>query len=77
MDDMVIFGTNKRKLHKLRKEITTFIKQTLNLEIKDNWQIFFLDSTKSKKKKGRFLDFLGFKFYRTHMGLRSRLALRA
>ena len=77
MDDMVIFGTNKRKLHKLRKEITTFIKQTLNLEIKDNWQIFFLDSTRSKKKKGRLLDFLGFKFYRTHMGLRGRLALRA
>lgn len=77
MDDMVIFGSNKRKLHRIRKEISQFVKNNLNLEIKNNWQVFFLDSTKSRKKKGRFLDFLGFKFYRKKVGLRSSVALRA
>lgn len=77
MDDMVLFGSNKRKLHNIRKQIAGYLENELHLHLKDNWQVFFMDSTRSRKKKGRFLDFLGFKFYRNHVGLRRRLALKA
>ena len=76
MDDMVLFGKNKRDLHNTRNRIANYLTEELHLQLKDNWQLFFMDSVKSKKKTGRFLDFLGFKFYRNHVGLRRRLALR-
>lgn len=75
MDDMVLFGSNKRELHRVRKLIDDYLREELNLRLKDNWQVFFMDSVRSKKKKGKFLDFLGFKFYRNHVGLRRKLAL--
>lgn len=67
MDDCIIFGNNKRKLHKSRKEMQIYLEQ-LGLEVKNNWQVFRLDC--------RPLDFLGFKFYRTHTTLRARNSLR-
>lgn len=39
--------------------------------------MFFMDSIRSQKKTGKFLDFLGFKFYRTHTGIRRKVALKA
>ena len=76
MDDMVIFGSNKRKLHKIKEQIEQYLNKELHLQLKDNWQIFFMDSIRSRKKKGKFLDFLGFKFYRTHTGIRRKVALK-
>ena len=76
MDDMVLFGSNKRELHKIKDAISKYLEEELHLHLKDNWQVFFMDSVNSRKRKGRFLDFLGFKFYRNHVGLRGRLALR-
>ena len=69
MDDMVLFDSKKRKLHQVKNKIEEYLTNHLHLKLKSNWQIFSLD-------KGRFLDFLGFKFYRTHTGLRSSIALR-
>lgn len=77
MDDMVIFGSNKKRLHQIKNQIEEYLNKELHLELKDNWQVFFMDSIRSKKKKGKFLDFLGFKFYRTHTGIRRKVALRA
>lgn len=68
MDDMIIFGSNKRKLHRLFENIQLYLKNELKLQVKDNWQIFKFDS--------RPLDFLGFRFYRNHTGLRRKLALK-
>ena len=76
MDDMVIFGSNKRKLHQLRVKIEKYLNEELHLQLKDNWQVFLMDNPRSRKK-GRFLDFLGFKFYRDHVGLRRAIALKA
>ncbi|MDO4292054.1 MAG: RNA-directed DNA polymerase [Eubacteriales bacterium] len=60
MDDMVIFGANKKHLHKIRKEIERYLKEKLDLCLKSNWQVFPLD----RNGKGRELDFMGFRFYR-------------
>ncbi len=73
MDDMVIFGSNKRQLHKIRQEIENYLKIKLGLRLKDNWQVFRFDY------KGRFraLDFMGFRFYRNRITLRRSILLKA
>ena len=67
MDDMVILGPNKRKLHKNLKAINEFI-NTNGLVIKGNYQIFPVDS--------RGIDFVGYRFYHTHVALRRKNFLR-
>ena len=78
MDDMVIFGPNKRDLHKIRKEIDRVLNINLGLQLKDNWQVFLFDYVKKNGKRvGRDLDFMGFRFYRDHTTLRRQLMLKA
>ncbi len=67
MDDMVLFGPNKRKLHSAIKEIRKYL-FTMGLKIKHTWQIFRIDC--------RALDFMGFRFYRYKTTLRKSLMLR-
>lgn len=68
MDDLVIMGRNKKKLHKARKAISEFLERALLLSMKENWQVFPL--------KNRPLDFVGVKQYRTHRTVRKRTFLR-
>jgi hypothetical protein len=67
VDDLVILGANKRKLHKTMDKITEYL-TALNLKPKENWQVF--------KVNNRPIDFLGLKFYRNRITLRKRTALR-
>ena len=78
MDDMTIFGSNKRKLHLIRKQVTAYLEQELGLEINPAWQIFRFHYVKQNGQEiGRFLDFMGFRFYRNRTTLRRTLMLRA
>lgn len=70
MDDMVLFGSNKRKLRKNMDAIRKYLHDELGLELKGNYQIF-------KLCERRPLDFMGFKFYPTHTALRGKLFLKA
>lgn len=74
MDDMVFFGSNKRKLHTAFDRIKEYLRQNLCLEIKDNWQLFLFDDGNGR---GRFLDFMGFRFYRNRVTLRRRMTMKA
>lgn len=77
VDDIILFGSNKKKLHNDFIEIKKFLEQ-LNLEIKPNWQIFKFDYIgKDGKRKGRPLDYMGFKFYRDKTTLRRSIMLKA
>ena len=67
VDDLVLLGPNKKKLHKARLEIGRQLAK-LGLCIKDNWQVFLVNS--------RSIDFLGYRFYRNKTTLRRRNALR-
>ncbi len=67
MDDMVLFHRNKKELHKIRLEIDKFLHNE-NLRLKDNWQLFKVDS--------RPIDFMGFRFYRGYTTLRRGIFLR-
>lgn len=66
MDDMVIFGPNKKKLHAMRDAIEKRLNEN-GLAMKKNWQVFRLDKEP--------LDFMGFRFYRTHTTLRRSIML--
>ena len=67
VDDLVLLGPNKKKLHKVRKALDFYL-SIISLDIKDNWQVFKVDS--------RGIDFLGFRFFRNKSILRKRNALR-
>ena len=71
MDDMVIFGANKRELHRIRKDISVYLNNILGLEMKGNWKLFLFHFIKANGKEvGSFLDFMGFRFYRNRITLR-------
>lgn len=78
MDDMVIFGPNKRKLHEMRREIARYLEEELGLKMKENWQVFLFHYVDRKgTERGRPLDFMGFRFYRDRVTLRRSIMLRA
>jgi len=64
-DDIVILSSNKQYLHQLLSDISKYLNQNLKLEVKGNYQIFPVD------KRG--IDFVGYRFYHTHILLRKRI----
>lgn len=77
MDDMVVFGKNKKELHRMQQEIEKYLQEKLNLQMKGNWQVFRFDyiERKTGKRKGRPLDFMGFQFYHEKTILRKSIML--
>ncbi len=77
VDDVVIFGSSKKQLHKDFLEIKKFL-ESEKLTIKENWQIFKFDYINKKGQRiGRPLDFMGFKFYRDKTTIRRSILLKA
>ena len=68
MDDVILFGSNKRMLRNTMREIEEYLNTKLKLELKPNYQLFKTDS--------RPIDFIGFRFYRNHTTIRDSLSLR-
>ena len=61
MDDIVVFGGNKKHMHKAMEMIVAFTRDFLGLVIKPTWQKFLVSyKTNQGKTKGRNLDFMGF-----------------
>lgn len=73
-DDIVVFNSNKHILHRMFEAIRDYLKIKLDLNVKENWQIFRFHT---KTNKGRFLDFMGFRFYRNRTTIRRRIAIKA
>lgn len=67
VDDLVLLGPNKKRLHKARKEVQAWL-ESRKLTLKASWQVFPI--------KSRDIDFLGIRFYRNKSTLRKRNALR-
>lgn len=67
MDDMIIFGGNKKELHRMRAEISECLK-AIDLKLKPNYQVCRLNKEP--------LDFMGFRFYRGYTTLRKSIMLR-
>lgn len=65
-DDMVILHHDKEFLHKLKREMDEYLKVNLDLEIKENWQVFptFV----------RGIDFVGYRHFGDYILLRKSTA---
>lgn len=55
MDDVVILHESKEYLHELNLEMKEYLDSNLELEIKDNWQVFPTDT--------RGVDFVGYRHF--------------
>lgn len=66
MDDMVLFGRNKKELHKIRAKIEERLAGD-GLRLKKNWQVYRTDKEP--------LDFMGFRFWRDRTTIRKRIML--
>lgn len=67
VDDMVLIDSNKRRLHKAIKAIEMYL-NGIDLHLKDNWQVWKLNS--------RPIDFVGYRFYKEKTLLRKRIFFR-
>ena len=67
MDDMILFHRNKKELHKVKEKVEIYLNNE-GLRLKENWQLFKLDS--------RPLDFIGYRFYRGYTTIRKSNFLR-
>ena len=64
MDDIILFGSNKKDLHKAMLLVIEFVKSTLCLKIKDSWSLFRTGYVeRNGKQKGRDLDYMGLVFH--------------
>lgn len=70
-DDIVLIDNNKEKLHKVLNDLKDYLKNELDLELKNNYQIFLIYDN----KKGRKIDFVGKCFGRGFTTIRKRRAL--
>jgi RNA-directed DNA polymerase len=64
-DDLVILHQDKSYLHTLLSEISDYLKTNLHLTVKENYQVFPVES--------RGIDFVGYRFYHTHTLLRKSI----
>jgi RNA-directed DNA polymerase len=67
-DDIVILHHDKNFLHDLKNRITSYLESELNLQVKENHQVFPVAS--------RGVDFLGYVFFHTHIMLRKSIKKR-
>lgn len=68
-DDLVILGSSKIELHALLADIRAYLGDQLRLSIKDNYQLFPVDTAEA----GRGIDFVGYVFFHTHTRLRKTI----
>lgn len=66
IDDFILFGANKRKLHKAMNDIRNKV-QNIGLTVKSNWQVFPVEA--------RGVDILGYRYFRNTTILRKRNSL--
>lgn len=64
-DDLVILSGNKSELHGVLALISEYLECNLNLQVKDNYQVFPIAA--------RGLDFVGYKIYHTHTLIRKSI----
>lgn len=73
VDNMWLFSTKKRTLHKYVRLINWYLGKYLRLEIKDNWQIFRFDDGEGR---GRFINCLGYNIFRNKVRIRKSILKR-
>jgi len=65
MDDFLIIHHSKPQLHAWRREVAEWLQTSLRLQLNRKTQVFPVSA-----KRGRALDFLGYRIWRTHRRVR-------
>ena len=68
MDNITLFGRNKRHLHKAVRATGTYVRHYWRLHLKGNWQVYPTES--------RMVSAVGFRFGEKHTILRKKTFLR-
>lgn len=68
MDDICIFGKTKEELHQVLADVQEYLKDNLNLRLKDNYQIF--------PSFVRGVDFVGYRIFKDFTLLRKTTCLQ-
>lgn len=77
MDDMVVLGPNKRRLHRMREAIERYLNEELGLAMKGNWQVYRFHYVKGNGgETGRDIDYMGFRVWRDRVTLRRTIMLK-
>lgn len=63
MDDIIIFGGNKKDLQLAMAAIIQYCRNELKLSIKPNWRKFRIMYQNANKTIGSLIDFMGFRFH--------------
>lgn len=77
MDDMPLFASSKKALHKAIVAIKQMLGQRFRLKLKRTYQVCKFYYQKGKRIIGRPLDFMGFLFYRGKTIIRKSIMLSA
>lgn len=77
MDDMPLFASSKKILHKAVVEIMQVLGRRFRLKLKRTWQVCKFYYRKGERIIGRPLDFMGFVFYREKTIIRKGIMLSA
>ena len=64
-DDMVILAATKNELHGMLQDIRTYLQSNLNLQVKDNYQVFPVEA--------RGIDFVGYVIRHSHIRIRKSI----
>lgn len=76
MDDLAIYGDNKKKLHAAIVEIKKLLGRRLRLKLKRNHTVSKFDYVKKDGRTvGRPLDYMGFVFFRNRTVIRKRILI--
>lgn len=68
MDDILLLGSNSKKLHQAIRKIIKFAREKLGLEIKSKWFV--------RELGDGFIDMMGFQIYQDHVTVRKRVFFR-
>lgn len=71
MDNLYLFCTNKRQLHRMVNDIIDWVQVHRNLKIKSNWQVFRFEDISGTS--GRAINALGFIVHRTRVTVRKSI----
>lgn len=76
MDDIVLFGSNKRHLKQAFVQFREYLRE-LHLEIKDSWRLFKVDYYDANgRRRGTVVGMMGYKIGRKCTTVRRRIFLR-
>lgn len=78
MDNLFLFARSKKELHKIVRGVSQYLAEELELEVKDDWQVFRFEgeNRRAGKVTGRAINCLGFVIHNNRITIRKSILKR-